>query len=277
MIRKIIGAGVLSLTLTGCGNNEDNEAVEPVNVDDVNTEQLDAELMLPEEAEPGDEIEIEVLVMQGEEKVDDAGEVVFEVWKEDEEEDSEMVEADLPGEDGVYSIDFTFEEDEAYFVQPHITARGMHVMPVEHTLVGDAEIPEDTDTEEWEDADMNDHEAGEDHEHGNNDSGSNHDEQLHEDMTVEWHTSSEVDAGDEVNLETEAVFEDEEWTDGDVQFEVWHEEDEGENHEWIEAEERSNGFYEAPHTFAEEGTHHVMIHLEDDDIHEHTEYELNVE
>lgn len=149
-----------AVLLTACGENENDS--DPVNVDDINMEELEAELMIPAETEPGTDETLEVEVSQGDELVDDASEVIFEVWIEDEKDDSEMIEAELPGEDGRYEVTYTFDEEEVYFVQPHVTARGMHVMPVEPVLVGDAELEEDVDTEEWEEGDMENHDS-----HGN--------------------------------------------------------------------------------------------------------------
>ncbi|SES07742.1 FixH family protein [Salisediminibacterium halotolerans] len=162
---------VLTATLlAACGEN-DNDS-EPVSVDNINMEELEAELMIPAETEPGAEEALEVEVTQGDELVDDASEVIFEVWIENEKDDSEMIEAELPGDDGRYEVSYTFSEEEAYFVQPHVTARGSHVMPVESVLVGDAELEDEPDTEEWEEGDMEDHNS-----HGNDEG--NHAENNH--------------------------------------------------------------------------------------------------
>ncbi|AOM83657.1 FixH family protein [Salisediminibacterium beveridgei] len=166
MLKTGITAIFIAMIMAGCGNDE--ETNQAVSVEDVNLDQLEAELEVPEHAEPGEEVTFTAYVTQGEEEVDDASEVIFEIWLEDDKENSEMIEADLPGSEGVYSINFTIEEEDVYFVQPHITARGQHVMPVGFFPAGEADVPDDVDTEEYEHGDMSDHE------HMENDHDENH-------------------------------------------------------------------------------------------------------
>ena len=49
--------------------------------------------------------------------------------------ESEMIKA-THEKDGVYSIRKTFKEAGIYYVQTHVTARDMHVMPKKQFLVG---------------------------------------------------------------------------------------------------------------------------------------------
>lgn len=146
---------MLAIGMAGCSNND--ETNQPVSVEDVNLEPLEAELEVPDHAEPGNEVTFTAYVTQGDDEVDDASEVKFEIWLEDDKENSEMIEADLPGSNGEYSITFTIEEEDVYFVQPHITARGQHVMPVKYFPTGDAVVSDEVDTEEYEHGDMSDH------------------------------------------------------------------------------------------------------------------------
>ncbi|MFC5711963.1 FixH family protein [Thalassorhabdus alkalitolerans] len=99
---------------------------------------IEVEILTEESQDPEEEFELEVLVTQGDEKVNDANEVVFEVWKEGEKEESDMVEADEVN-GGVYTAPYTVEEDGVYVMQPHVTARGMHRMPTHTILAGDVE------------------------------------------------------------------------------------------------------------------------------------------
>ena len=73
--------------------------------------------------------------MQGNEPVHDAQEVQFEVWKENQKKMSEKIAAKLE-KDGIYTAKKQFQEDGIYYVQAHVTARGMHVMPVKKLVVG---------------------------------------------------------------------------------------------------------------------------------------------
>lgn len=132
------------LAACGQGENQDNGNAEAEN----SLEPLEVEILTESDAfEPGDEGTIEILVTQGEEKVSDAKEVVFEVWKKGEKDNSEEFEADNNG-DGNYSFTYNFEEEAVYHVIPHVTARNMHSMPEEQFPVGDVEVVEEDESEE---------------------------------------------------------------------------------------------------------------------------------
>ncbi|MCE7792253.1 FixH family protein [Salipaludibacillus sp. CUR1] len=269
----------LSIILAACGQSEtESENNGPVSVNDINTEQLEVELIIPETADPGDEISLEALVTQGDEKVDDASEVIFEVWIDGEKSDSDMIEADYPGEDGMYEVTYEFTEEEIYMVQPHVTARGMHVMPVGEIAVGDAEPrKEDGNNEAQEDnGDHNHGDTNEENDHGHSHEDGGHDHvHLHEAMSVDLKTEQPLQAGEEASLLIEAEWEESLWTGGEVQFEVWTHGDE--RREWLEAEETEKGIYEVIHSFDEPGEYHVMVHLEDDELHEHIQFMVDVE
>ncbi|VXC35462.1 conserved exported hypothetical protein [Bacillus sp. 349Y] len=83
----------------------------------------------PGELSAGKTTQVSAIVTQGEEKVSDADEVLFEIWKEGvSEEDHIKKEAELK-EDGIYAIDYTFDEKGKYFIIAHVTARDLHNMP----------------------------------------------------------------------------------------------------------------------------------------------------
>jgi hypothetical protein len=88
-----------------------------------------------ENPQAGSETVIEAVVTQGDEKVEDADEVLFEVWKDGQEEHEE-IEGHHEG-DGVYSISKSFDKPGNYYVIAHVTARDMHTMPKKEFVVGD--------------------------------------------------------------------------------------------------------------------------------------------
>ncbi|WP_456272192.1 FixH family protein [Bacillus sp. AK031] len=88
-----------------------------------------------ENLQPGREAAIEAVVTQGDEKVEDADEVLFEVWR-DGQEVHEEIEGKHEG-NGVYAISQTFEKPGTYYVIAHVTARDMHTMPKKEFNVGD--------------------------------------------------------------------------------------------------------------------------------------------
>ncbi|QQK77475.1 FixH family protein [Salicibibacter cibarius] len=132
MKMKMLGCGLFSVFLVACGAEGDQAEGDPGS-----TEAIDVEVTMPEEMDTGEHM-LETQVTQEDEAVTDADEVVFEVWEDGSKEDSDMIEQEAEN-DGVYSAEYTFEEDGIYLVQPHVTARGMHSMPVHHIIVGDVD------------------------------------------------------------------------------------------------------------------------------------------
>ncbi|OIU71856.1 FixH family protein [Rossellomorea aquimaris] len=128
---------VMMLFLSACSQN-DNE-VKSVKEDKL-PQQVEAAIKAPEEVPLNEETVLEVKVTQGKEAVDDAEEVKFEVWKGSNKDDSKMFEGEYVKE-GTYKIKTSFNEDGIYYVQTHVTARDMHVMPIRHILAGD--VPEE--------------------------------------------------------------------------------------------------------------------------------------
>ena len=124
MKKFLIGLFLLVGMLTGCsnqsgsqesGNNQVPKMVE------VSIKTIPQTIIINKSAK------IEAIVTQGNEKVADAIEVKFEIWKSGQNK-HEMLEGKNAG-NGVYSINRTFQADGKYFVTAHVTARDMHVMP----------------------------------------------------------------------------------------------------------------------------------------------------
>ncbi|WP_026674022.1 FixH family protein [Alkalihalobacterium bogoriense] len=139
--KQTIAAILGMLLLAGCEMNEAepkaHDVLEVVNVD----------ILIQEEIAVNDEVTLQVKVTQGEDDVEDAQEVEFEIWKHDHRDDGEMITGIHQGE-GVYQISHTFEQDGIYYVQTHVTARGMHVMPTKQLLIGDVSEEELASLEE---------------------------------------------------------------------------------------------------------------------------------
>lgn len=142
-MKKMMWLGLPFLLLAGCGSEEADSAgtgemIEEVMVE-FNTEQ---------QADPAEEVLLSVTLSQGDEAVEDASEVVYEVWESGDRDNSEMITAEHT-EDGTYEAETSFEEEGLYYMQAHTTARGMHVMPKQEITVGnpdpDSIVPDDSD------------------------------------------------------------------------------------------------------------------------------------
>ncbi|WP_422122727.1 FixH family protein [Planococcus sp. X10-3] len=142
-MKKIIWMAILFglLLLAACGE-DDSAGAGP------STELIETEFNSPETAEPGEALTLSVTVTQGDELVEDADEVVYEVWESGHREASDMLTAEHKG-DGVYEAETSFDEEGLYFVQAHTTARRLHVMPTQEVTVGNPDpesiVPDDSD------------------------------------------------------------------------------------------------------------------------------------
>ncbi len=127
--------GLLFIILTACGSKaEQPKTAVP--------QPIEAKLLIPEQTKVNEAVTISTQISQNGKPVDDADEVKYEIWKNEEKEKSEMIDAKKT-EKGIYAINKAFSEDGVYYVQVHVTARGMHTMPKSTITVGNATLPAD--------------------------------------------------------------------------------------------------------------------------------------
>ncbi|MFJ7725700.1 FixH family protein [Neobacillus sp. NPDC097160] len=101
-------------------------------------------------------ITFEAKVTQGNENVNDADAVIFEIWraKDEKHEKIEIKHA----ENGVYRLEKTFQQEGTYYIISHVTARDMHNMPKKEFIVGTPSEPEDPKAKDsMDDMNMDDH------------------------------------------------------------------------------------------------------------------------
>ncbi|MBT2758780.1 FixH family protein [Mesobacillus foraminis] len=121
MKKLLVGICSFFIILTGCSQEQPKEAEIP--------ELVEVTINIsPNPVVSNEETTIEAHISQGKDKVNDADDVTFEIWR-DGEKDHEKIEAKGIGKDGIYSISKTFEEPGKYFVIAHVNARDMHTMP----------------------------------------------------------------------------------------------------------------------------------------------------
>ncbi|MBN6889134.1 YtkA-like protein [Cytobacillus horneckiae] len=241
------------LVIAGCGqSNEETES----NNGEVPAA-IEANLDIPETADKDEEVTLSVTVTQGEEAVEDADEVKFEIWKEGQKEDSEVINSTHDA-DGRYIAAKTFSEDGVYLVQSHVTARSMHTMPQKQIIVGDAE--------EQEHHDHGDEADAEGHDHGHSDS-----------VAITLEAPDKLQANKAANLKATILHEEKALEGAMVRLEIVNNKDE---HQvaWVDMEEENAGDYETSHTFKASGKYKVVVHVENEEgLHEHIEKELTVE
>ncbi|ARJ38104.1 hypothetical protein CSV71_07625 [Sporosarcina sp. P21c] len=232
--------------LAGCGQDDKvpTEAVLP--------DPIEVELTVPEKGNVNEPVTITTHVTQGEENVDDASEVEYEIWEEGKKEDSIHVET-TNDKEGIYSAENTFESDGIYHVQVHVTARGMHVMPEKQIQIGDASDQSDGHESAQEDPS---------HEHGAEVEG----------LSLHFMQPESAKAATDTELMTHAQL-DGEAIKAQVRYEIISAEKET---TWVDTDESKPGEYTANYQFPKAGNYQVIIHIENEEIHEHEEHTVEV-
>ena len=228
-------------TMVACTKEDDvpTEVVPP--------EPLEVELTVTESVDVGGNVKMDALVTQGDEKIEDADEVVYEIWEEGKQDEGEKIDS-INEKLGIYTAETTFDHEGTFHIQVHVSARGLHTMPKKTVTVGDGGNYEEAE-------------------------GQHHDT---EGFTMDFLKPDAIKAGTAeelvVNLELDA----EALEDVNVRYEIWREEN-PDKHDWVDAEELTAGEYSSSYTFLETDTYTVVVHVEDDeDLHEHEEHEINV-
>jgi hypothetical protein len=237
------GLLVLMLMLAACGKEE--------TVKEVNTGvplPLDVQLTVTEQVDVNGTIQMAAVVTQGDDKVDDADEVEFEVWEEGKKGDSAKIES-TNDKDGLYTAETSFDHDGLFHVQVHVTARSMHTMPKKVVTVG---------------------------------KGAHHEEAVEgeaehtEGFLMRFTQPENPKSGESTGLVVHLQVDGHPLEKARVRYEVWNEAI-PDKRDWVDVEESVAGEYAASYAFAEVGAYKIQIHVEDDkELHEHEEYTLEV-
>ena len=125
---------VVTAILAGC-----NEEID-TNKDDTNMPKIiEVSILNKDTFDVGEQVKLAAQVRQGEELVNDANEVKFEVWESGLRDEGTTLDGKFT-KDGTYTADFTFKHDGVYYMFAHTTARGMHVMPKMKLIVGNPDM-----------------------------------------------------------------------------------------------------------------------------------------
>lgn len=125
---------IISIILSGC-----NETVDQ-NIDgSTMPAMVEVKILNEDKINVGDPIELSAQVKKGDEFVNDAEEVIFEVWESGLKEQGTKLDGKLKN-DGTYAVHHTFDHDGVYYMYAHTTARGMHVMPKMKLIVGNPDM-----------------------------------------------------------------------------------------------------------------------------------------
>ncbi|WP_042224839.1 FixH family protein [Oceanobacillus manasiensis] len=255
-MKKLIGFAlffVLAMLVAcgGKGNTNEAETMEEPAI-------LEVDFSVPETADTNETVELKATVTYGEEDVKDADKVLFELWEKGKKDESWEVES-TNNEDGTYTAETSFEKDGVYEMYAHTDARELHTMPKKKITVGSGEAVIDSEEE-------SEHEDNHEHHHGETAKG----------FSMHFAHPEGVKAKQEVELVSHLQMDEEPMEEARVRYELWL--DGSDKHDWVDVEENNPGEYSATHSFGEKGLYHVVVHVENNDgLHEHEEYEINVE
>jgi hypothetical protein len=137
MKRFLFSLSILSLLIISACNNNNKDKVE----DDL-PEFVEVDLTVsPETGQVNEPISIEAKITQGNENVEDADKVTFEIWRSKDEKHEKIDVSHA--ENGVYRLEKSFQQEGTYYIISHVTARDMHNMPKKEFVIGNASEPED--------------------------------------------------------------------------------------------------------------------------------------
>lgn len=126
--------------LAGCGNAMKHDdgmiGMDMGSSDDRSLTPIRVQILLPNELHAGQKETLQIKVTQGDEPVDDAKEVIFEVWNGNDTNHLKL-EAQYTA-DGIYSAETKFEQAGDYHIIAHVSARNLHTMPQKDFKVGSA-------------------------------------------------------------------------------------------------------------------------------------------
>lgn len=240
-IYVLILSTFLVVFLAACGDTEDHEVI----TEAPELEPLLVDLTVSNEVEIGETVGMSALVTMGDRKIDQASEVVYEVWEEGKKSDSIMIDSVNEG-DGIYTAETSFEHDGQFHIQVHVTAEAQHTMPVQLVTVGDGGEYEET---------------------------SGHDYHT-EGFAMHFMKPTNVEAGATKALNVHIELDEMPLEEAQVRYEIAR--SSSESHDWVDAKENAAGEYQAMYTFEEAEVYTIIIHVENEELHEHEEHKVEV-
>lgn len=237
--------------VAGCASNAAPNDDSKSGGEEVSLEPPKVEVMIqPERPQPNEKTLIQAKVTHADEAVNDAS-ITFEIKTEG--KDPVKKEAARTGE-GLYEIEYTFDDAGQYIVIPHTDANGMHVMFDHPVTVGDPPPEEEK--------------QGAAGEHEDEAHSSEH-SQIHIEVPEEWKAQTPATVKVHVHRDGKPLQE------ASVRLEIWK--DGNEKHQYMDTDESAPGEYRREVTLEEAGKYHVNVHVEKGDFHDHKETAISVQ
>ncbi|WP_414043760.1 FixH family protein [Macrococcus sp. EM39E] len=129
-MKKLFIIAASTLMLTACSQEAKQEGHEghATSSESKTVTPLTVELDVPAKAKVGEKVIITATVKHGEEFVNEADEVMFEIIK-DKNMKKSVKEKVKEAKEGKYTLEYTFKQKGNYNVISHVTAHNQHTMP----------------------------------------------------------------------------------------------------------------------------------------------------
>ncbi|WP_108670520.1 FixH family protein [Peribacillus acanthi] len=202
-------------------------------------ESIDVSIQTPSNVRTNEKIKIEALVTFANQNVNDANEVIFEIWKSG--QDKRQMLDGRPIGKGLYSTETTFEKDGTYYIVAHVTARNMHSMPKKEIVV--TSVDKNTN-------------AAHTHQHEHNSQ-----------ISIDFQPTAVIQANKDVTLSAKVLNEGHPLEGASVTFEILKQDQK--TPFFLDAIEDKDGRYKVNNTFSSPGNYEVKVHVKKNHIHEH--------
>ncbi|WP_163100663.1 FixH family protein [Peribacillus alkalitolerans] len=234
---------VFLLMMVGC--TQTKEDVVPTSKA---VEMIDVTIQTPTTVQTNEKVKIEALVTFANKNVNDASEVLFEIWKSG--QDKRQMLDGRPLGKGIYSSETIFKEDGKYFIVAHVTARNMHAMPKKEVVA--TSVDKNTQSN-----------ATHTHQH-------EHSSQV----SIDFQPTTAIKANKDVTLSAKVLNEGQPLEGATVTFEILKKDQK--KPFFIDAVEGSDGRYKVNNLFPTPGTYKVKVHVKKNHIHEHQQDSIEV-
>jgi YtkA-like len=234
----------LLIMLVGCTQTKE-EAVPTSKA----VESIDVTIQTPSSVQINEKVKIEALVTFANKNVNDASEVLFEIWKSGQDK-REMLDGRPLGK-GIYSTETTFKEDGTYFIVAHVTARNMHSMPKKEIVVTSVN--------------KNNTESNATHTHQHEHSSQ---------VSIDFQPTTAIKANKDVTLSAKVLNEGQPLEGASVTFEILKKNQK--KPFFIDAVEGDDGRYKVNNSFTSPGKYEVKVHVKKNHIHEHQQDSIEV-
>ncbi|NEW05677.1 FixH family protein [Paenibacillus sp. SYP-B3998] len=135
MKKPSLGLVLLGVILLGGCQNSSTDDLNMTEMEHSSMKMIEVELLItPETPKINEQVRVQATITQDGQKVKKVSDVTFEIWAEGQSSKHEKIKG-IKKENGVYTVEKTFQTAGTYNVTSHTTAESMHTMPTKQFKV----------------------------------------------------------------------------------------------------------------------------------------------